>query len=503
MSPPAAPGQSAAPYRPSLHVGAAAPRPQGAILLLGGIGTVILGVAVAYLLATVQIRAVVLLLLTVMGLLCLRPKRGVYVLLMFLPFMYYLRRQVLHFNEFSGRDPILVFPPAIAVAMMMGIALFHGSTVVRNIRGSALMKVFIWLLALYTAQIFNPLQGSILVGLAGAMFFITPMLWLFFGLLMEERDIGRILGITVVLGLIVALYGLYQYQFGFSDVEKYEMESKEFYKAFGEKVRPMSTLAGLGDFSNYVCTTGFLAFAFYWRTKANLSYAAILGVCSLAMLWAATRTQFVVLAFSILMFLVIQPARKTRFVSRGVLVVILVGCLYGYLYAKSDMEIYKAHGTGNPFVAHVVGGLAHPTDETTFQIRLRIWSYVVGKGILEQPLGRGLGSTTTAAKKFAKGQFEAESYFFNIIYGSSLVAGILFILFMVTFYRTVLPLMSLPGDTFLFKVVTALISAYFLGSIFGGNINDSVNGPLAWLLIGWCVKEFVGRIRSDSPLVPA
>ncbi len=486
---------------PPLRLGRAGQLHGRATLIASAIGLALLGLLVASLLGRTEIRSLILLLLCVLGLLCLKPRRGVYILLAFLPFMYFLRRQVLHFNEFASRDPILLFPPIMSIAMFMGVLLFHGGTVVRHIRESMLMKAVVCMLVVFAAQILNPLQGSIFIGLAGAIYFITPMMWAFFGLVLDERDMRRIFALVLFIGVVTALYGIYQHQFGFSQVEKYELESKGFYKLLGTRARVMSTFAGLGDFSLYLCTAGFLAFAHYWRSKGRIGYLAILALVSTGMLWTANRTQIIVLIFSIFFFLVIQPRRMGGLVARGVLILVLVGGLYGYLYTRTSLEIYKSHGSSDPFIAHVVGGLAHPTEESTFQNRLGTWIYVVGQGLLDQPLGRGLGSTTTAAQKFGHGErFEADSYFFEIIYGSSLVAALLFIGLMIFFFRESLPLFASADDPFVHKVVTALVAAAFLGSIFGASVRDTVNGPLVWLLIGWIVKEAVRRPAGASEL---
>ena len=84
---------------------AGGPPSGGAGALLRGAALLALGAIVASLLVSEQIRVLLLVLLVVLGLLCLSPRRGVFVLLAFMPFMYFIRRQVLHFNEFASRDP--------------------------------------------------------------------------------------------------------------------------------------------------------------------------------------------------------------------------------------------------------------------------------------------------------------------------------------------------------------------------------------------------------------
>src|SRR5262245_8161309 len=91
--------------------------------LVWAIGSILLGIMIMFLLIRGEIRMLTLLMLGLLGLAALAPKRGIYILMLFLPFMYFLRRSVLTFEEFSRRDPILLFPAIVTAAMFMGVVL--------------------------------------------------------------------------------------------------------------------------------------------------------------------------------------------------------------------------------------------------------------------------------------------------------------------------------------------------------------------------------------------
>lgn len=457
----------------------------------------------ASLLAAAQIRALVLLLLSVLGLLCLRPRRGVYIILIFLPFMYYLRRQVLHFNEFASRDPILLFPPVVTIAMLLGAAVFSGPRVLRYVSRSGLLKTVVALLVVFVLQVFNPHQGSIFVGIAGGLYFIVPMLWVFMGLLVEERDIRRIFGLVIVIGTLTGLYGIWQHYFGLSEVELYELTSKGMYKYFGDKARIMSTFAGLGDYSLYIATMAVICFAYYWHTKKQLVYLGLFFLAIFALLWASSRTTILLLAFALISFHIVNARNPRLIVVRGALALLVVSALYAYLYSYTPVDVYEAHGSHNPFIAHTIAGVTHPTEESTFQKRVGIWTYVVTRGVLEHPYGRGLGSSTTAAKKFMGGRHQTvESYLFELVYGSSPVAAILFVVIMVYLMRAAFRLSVGPGDRLVYRITFAILAGYLLGSVFGTAIRDTVNSPLAWLLIGWVVREQVDQTEGGAIASP-
>jgi len=467
--------------------------------LLWGLAATGLGLTIAVLLSNGEMRAIVLLLLTILGLVCLSPKRGIYIILVFLPFMYFLRRQVLHFNEFSKTDPILLFPPLVTIAMFLGYMIFYTADFYKYIRRSLLMKLLVALQVLYFLEIFNPLQGSLLVGVAGAMYFMIPMLWVFMGLLLDERGIRRIFMIVMVIGTITAAYGMYQHSFGLSDVEKYEAESKNFVMIFGAKVRVMSTFSSTGDFSFYASITAFLAFAHFWRARTNLTYFVPAGLAASAMFWGSVRGTMFGLAFSIIMFLIVQGRNRPQILLRAIMACVVVGSIYGYLYTYTPIEIWEVSRSKDPFVVRSVSGLAHPTEESSFNARVENWTYVVKSSFTEYPAGRGLGSTTLAARKFeGEAARTVDSMFFELMYGSSPLAALLFLLITLVVFRDLLTLTIKAAEPFTQRVMFGVLAAFFLGSYFGQSLRDSVNSPFAWLLIGWTVREIVARKEAEE-----
>src|SRR5882724_8626164 len=448
--------------------------------LLWGFGTIVLGVILAVLLARGEIRNIVLVLLFVLGVFCLAPRRGTYIVLIFLPFMYYLRRQVLYFNEFSSTDPILLFPPLVTIAMFLGFIIFYGDRFFHYIQTSWLMKFLMVLQVIYFVEIFNPLQGNLLVGVAGALYFIIPMLWVFMGLLLDERGVRRILAIVVVIGTLTSAYAIYQHFFGFTEVERYELEAKNFFVTVGNKARVMSTFASVGDFSLYVSTSAFIAFAYYWRSKTRLFLIAAFALILLAMVWGSVRASLFTLAFSIVMFLIVYARDRRIVVLRAAMAVTAVVGVYSYLYAYTPEEIWHASGgSKDPFVVHAISGVAHPTEEVSFQKRIANWGYILRSSFTTYPVGRGLGSTTPAAKKFSGGRgTETDSMFFELMFGSSPLASLLFLLIAGRLFLDLLNLATGPGDVFTYRVAFGLLSARILGSIFGYDLRDVVNAPL-------------------------
>ncbi|HET9480227.1 MAG TPA: hypothetical protein VFP98_00590, partial [Candidatus Polarisedimenticolia bacterium] len=130
---------------------------------------------------------------------------------------------------------------------------------------------------------------------------------------------------------------------------------------------------------------------------------------------------------------------------------------------------------------------------------------IITTTLFEFPLGRGLGSTTVAASKFEGGRgYEAESYFFELFYGSGLLAPALFGLICYFLVRSLLALFINWPDEFLYQVCIGFIAGTLLSSLFNVAPRDTITGPLCWLVIGWIAREEVDRRLEAAPAkVPA
>ncbi len=459
-------------------------------LLLWGVGSLILGTVTSILLVYGEFRYILLVLLGFLALACLDLRRGVYILLTFLPFMYFLRRQVLHFQSFDARDPILLFPAVTTVLMFMSVLIFYGPLIYRYLRQSSLFKACVLLMVVFLLQIFNPLQGNILIGFAGGLYYIVPLAWCVLGLLMKDEDISKIFRLILFLGFITAMYGLYQHFFGLSAVELYELDSKGMLKGFGDQIRITSTFSTLGDFSLYMSICGILTFSYYWNSKGRLHLALFLIIITYTMIWTAVRSAFLMMFFGIVMLLVINTKRMNRLWFRGMAALTCVLSGYAFLYRYDPERMYDVEFSENPAVVYTFSGITHPTQESTFQSRMRNWTSITVNAFTYYPMGHGLGTTTPAARKFGGGrEHTTDSYFFGLMYGSGLVAAILFIVILWLGLRSILRLCLAKPGIYLYKICFAFLAAMCLANVFGGPAGDLISGPLFWLVIGWVARQ--------------
>src|SRR5579871_3027950 len=87
-----------------------------------------------------------------------------------------LRRNLIPVLGWSGTDPLLLVCPAVVGLYFLGKAFQR-----RIPLATSLSKAVCGLLVLMAAQIFNPMQGGLEIGLIGALLYIAPLLWFYAG----------------------------------------------------------------------------------------------------------------------------------------------------------------------------------------------------------------------------------------------------------------------------------------------------------------------------------
>jgi len=154
----------------------------------------------------------------VLGIASLKIENGIMAIFIYLPFMAFIRRFIYSFSSYISIDPILIVCDMLIVLMFSYLIICEKSRISSFYTNNRLVKASFLLLLLFSLQIFNPLQGNLMIGLAGAKFYIVPLLWLFIGLFVSKKFIEKILYLVVIIGFITALYGLRQNFLGFTSL---------------------------------------------------------------------------------------------------------------------------------------------------------------------------------------------------------------------------------------------------------------------------------------------
>lgn len=126
---------------------------------------------------------------------------GLFAMILFEPFRGFLRRAQYIFLPYSQTEPIhLITPVVTLVALAM---LLHRRGLRLLIETPLAMAVSI-LGLIYILEIFNPLQGGVIVGLTGALFMLVPVAWFYFGQSIKPKFIETVFRVIVLLGVITS-----------------------------------------------------------------------------------------------------------------------------------------------------------------------------------------------------------------------------------------------------------------------------------------------------------
>ena len=122
-----------------------------------------------------------------------------------------LRRMLVPVSGWSGTDPLLLIAP-ITTLLLFATALLSK----RLALDSWIARAVAIFMGFMTLQIFNPVQGGLMVGIAGAMLYLVPMFWYWIGRAYATQHFIYLWFYRVmpVLAVLAALMGLYQFAYG-------------------------------------------------------------------------------------------------------------------------------------------------------------------------------------------------------------------------------------------------------------------------------------------------
>jgi hypothetical protein len=319
--------------------------------------------------------------------------------LVFLVLLGDLRRVLLPVAGWSGTDPLLVVGPAFAL-----IATAYTWATGRFSFDTPAAKWMLGLMAVMLVQVFNPRQGGLLVGVAGIMFQLVPLLWFWLGRAYGSRGVLQSLLFRVMLGLSVLamLFGLYQSLVGYLPYQL-DWYHTAGYIALGTPdagLAPITFFAS-GSEHNVFVSLGLIllwTLVLFKRPWAVLLVPLFCG----ALLLTGTRGPIAKgLAMMVGLWAILGRTLKTWLLRGSLALVLAAGGLYLGLSSLTQtldeaprqvqVQIQRqaeefVHGSGSA-----------EGSSTANHLGMLLYGYETG---LRRPLGRGLGAGTKAAKKF-------------------------------------------------------------------------------------------------------
>lgn len=433
---------------------------------------------------------------------------GLVAMIVFEPFRGFIRRVQYLIVDYSQFDPIHLLTPLVA---LMAFAMLLQRQRFSLVLATPLAGPVSILAAIFVVQIFNPLQGGLMIGFSGAMLILVPVSWFYFGQTVSSRFIHVVLKLVVALGIITSLYGVYQLVWGYPQFERYWLENVEFYVSIGvgHVKRPLATFTNAEEWGRYIAMGALIAFGFGVGAKQLWQRGGwfFCGAClSIVLLFTGQRTAIFGLLLSV-GALVLLGARNFRGVFVRLVLLLLPVLLISVLAKPPSEDEMWSKGeseTVGTLLSHTQRGTLKPTGEDSLYVRLEVWKDLVTNVIPYRPLGAGLGAGSLGALKFSgiNDEIAIDNFVLVLAVAVGIPGALLFLwilgrasLFALRQTRRATPQTT---EATMARIIAALMPVFVLNNFFGLTFSLYAVAPLGWLIIGW-ISAQEGRANSERP----
>jgi len=405
---------------------------------------------------------------------------GLAITFLFLAFLGGLRRFLIPYVGWAGFEPLLLVAPILT-------GLYFSSLVARRkiAYDTPIAKCIFWMVVIMLLQVFNPRQGGLMVGVAGIIYLLVPLLWYYIGRnVATQQSVQILLKVVVIIAVLSAADGLRQTFSGLNETEKYWLNvalgnSSVIYHfgplirgfGFSTSAEEYAFLLGIGV---VLCWTRFV-------TGSRLALIP-LPLFACAIFWESSRSVMVATVFTCAIIWSMLTRNSKIMLVRLVIALILgaVGLSWS-MQAIKEQHLATEDIKSRALIQHNVDGVLNVGNSTAVA-----HSNEVVQGILSaliNPFGRGLGATTIAGTKFASGS-EAYSTEFDIsdaFAGLGLVGGILYVVILCRVFYIGIRRWMVDRNPLYLCIVAIMI-------IIIGRWMNGANGTvsmLAWSLAGY------------------
>lgn len=343
-----------------------------------------------------------------------------------------------------------------------------------------LAKAILVLQALIIVGALNPLQGSIVGGVAGLLFVLVPTLGFWIGrALCDERTLAALLRLVSVLAVGVALYGLAQVLVGFTSWDQQWIDSRVVASLnVGNVIRSFGTMSSAAEYGTFLAV-GLIIWVAYWLRVG----AAIIAVPAIALLGVAVFLEssrgLVVLCVATIGVMLAAKAGLPGIASLAVAALLLVALGYGIRHVAPT-----SFGSGKTSVlaAHQVGGLLNPLDPNASTVGLHYSLLLNGlRAGIDNPLGKGIGGITIAGERFGGVTAGTELDPSNMAVSLGLPGLVAYLLIVAAGFRALYRRARLRGDR-LSVAALGIATVMAMQWLNGGQYAVAI---LPWLVLGW------------------
>lgn len=395
---------------------------------------------------------------------CLFNTRGgIIAAICFLAVLGDYRRYAAFFQGYPASDPLLLVGPAAAAVLLLKATLSRGRAGERSL----LSRLILVLMLLMIVAIFNPLQGGIQVGIAGALFYLAPLLWFWVGRLYATEDFFRFFVFRILLGIgvLAVIWGLYQTRFGLFGFEQ-QWAQQLGYAALqisNEVTRQIGFFTSSAEYQRCLLVTAVITLAAWFTSRSALGL--LVPVLGVAIFLSAARGPVVFFLLSAVVMWAVSARSILAWAPRLVVAAAVGGALLvGTLVLLSSTTLSERV---SPLVNRQVEGLLDPTNPEKSTATGHAQLILQGlKSGFTSPAGLGLGATTIAASKYGGLAASTEFDLSNVMVSLGILGGALYEVIVALVFVTALRWWTVgrsPASLVMLGVCVATIGSWLIG----------------------------------------
>ncbi len=407
-------------------------------------------------------------------------RHALYVLVVWMTALGFLRRFMTELWPTQGQDVLLLVGPAAIVALF---AVARS----RQPRHATLLSRAVGVMAvLALLEAVNPLQGSVKAGLAGLLFVLVPILAFWIGRALDDAAIARVLKLVGVLAVGAAIYGLVQTYAGFPswDARWLRTDAASFNALHVNGVtRPFSAFSSFAEYGCFIALGFVVWVAFARGFFGRLAALAALGLLGTALVLSSTRT--VVLTTVVALAVRWAARRRLAPVAAIVTVTVLVALVPVLASQVPGLQVQSARGK---LTTHLVVGLANPlnTKDSTLRRHLDLLRAGLTTAVTN-PVGSGLGAISLAGIRFGTQTANTELDPSNAATGLGLPGLVTFLIVFVAGFGAAYRVARARRDALALAALGILCVTVFQW-LNGGQYAVAY---VVWLVLGWFDRQTI------------
>jgi hypothetical protein len=396
------------------------------------------------------------------------------------------RRYAGYFEGYPSNDPLLLVAPAVAL-LLLGQALLRG----RRAPGTFVSRLVLALMILMVIEMFNPAQGSLQIGLAGALFYLAPLLWFWVARSFASPGFARhFTWVVVALGVAAMVLGLYQTYFGLLPFEQQWVDQigYEALHISDEVVRAIGFFNSSAEYQRYLVVVAVTLFAMWVTDRSHV--VVLLPLFLVAIFLSAARGPVIMVLMAMVIVWAISARATAAWLPR-----LTIATAIGAAALITVLVLLQTSTLGGrvaPLVERQVGGLLEPGNEekSTATGHLQMLTAGILAGI-SNPAGQGLGATTEAAHKYGGQNLSAEIDLANVMISVGALGGVL--------YLTIVAGVLARGVRW-WRIERRSHALALLGSLFGALGGWLIGGEYSVAALLWFQVGLMDRLSRDDEL---